>query len=334
MAGERFELEPAVKALLHDLGISPARVLRRAALPADLFARRPIELTTPEYYRFWVALDAEGDVAGPRDLAVDIGAAISAELFSPPIFAALCSPDLTTAAERLATYKPLIGPLRLDIDATDGLRITCVWPSGSTPPALLGITELIFWVALARIATRERVRPARVTVPGATVSSTSVDTYFGTRVRAGSDYSIAFASADAGRPFLTENAQMWRVFAPDLRRRLADLQVSATVADRVRAALVETLPAGDASIGAVTGQLATSARTLQRRLTQEGTSFQAVLAGTRESLARHYLGAGNLRTAEIAFLLGYDDTNSFYRAFKGWTGTTPDVVRSAAGGKT
>ncbi len=139
MAGERFDLEPAVRALLRDLGIAPARVLRRAALPADLFARRPIELTVTEYYRFWDALDIEGGVGGHRELAVDIGTAISVELFSPPIFAALSSPDLATAARRLATYKPLIGPLRLDIDATDGLTITCVWPSPATRrPARIG----------------------------------------------------------------------------------------------------------------------------------------------------------------------------------------------------
>lgn len=68
-------------------------------------------------------------------------------------------------------------------------------------------------------------------------------------------------------------------------------------------------------------------RTLQRQLKAEGTSFQAVLAYTRESLARHYLRAGDVRTSEIAYLLGYEDTNSFYRAFKTWTGSTPEVIR-------
>jgi len=77
---------------------------------------------------------------------------------------------------------------------------------------------------------------------------------------------------------------------------------------------------------------ARSARTLQRQLSQEGTSFQAILAGTRESLARHYLTSGELRTSEIAFLLGYDDTNSFYRAFRSWTGTTPDAIRATTTG--
>lgn len=329
MAGERFDLEPSIRALLRDLGIPTARVLRRAALPADLFTRRPIELAVPEYYRFWEALDVEGRAAGPeRDLAVTIGNAISAELFSPPIFAAFCSPDLSTAVQRLAAYKPLIGPVRLDIDTADDLTITYEWPTGQAPPALLATTELVFWVALARIATREHIRPARVAMPSLPANRIPLENYLGSRVRKGTGDSITFTAADAARPFLTQNDQMWRVFAPGLRRRLTDLQASATVAERVQAALVETLPAGDPSITAVTNQLATSARTLQRQLSQEGTSYQAILASTRENLARHYLASGNLRTSEIAFLLGYNDTNSFYRAFKTWTGTTPDAIRA------
>ncbi|MGH3340491.1 MAG: helix-turn-helix domain-containing protein, partial [Propionibacteriaceae bacterium] len=264
------------------------------------------------------------------DLAVEIGKAISVEMFSPPIFAALCSPNLAMAAQRLAAHKPLIGPLRLDLDTDDGLTITYKWPAGPQPPVLLAETELIFWAALARIATREHIRPARATVTHLPAERRAMEDYLGTRLRKGDNDTIAFTQAAALRPFLTENDQMWRIFAPDLRRRLSDLQASATVADRVRAALNETLPAGDPSIGAVTTQLATSARTLQRQLSQEGTSFQAVLADTRENLARHYLAGAGLRTSEIAFLLGFVDTNSFYRAFKAWTGTTPEAVRTTA----
>lgn len=67
----------------------------------------------------------------------------------------------------------------------------------------------------------------------------------GTRVRKGT-HAVTFAADDATRPFLTENEPMWRFFAPELRRRLSDLQAEATVAERVRAALHETLPAGTA----------------------------------------------------------------------------------------
>jgi AraC-like DNA-binding protein len=123
---------------------------------------------------------------------------------------------------------------------------------------------------------------------------------------------------------------MWRFFAPELRRRLADLQAAASAADRVRAALLETLPAGDHTMTAVTHHLATSPRTLQRQLQLEGTTYQAVLTDTRKRLARHYLTHSDMTTAEIAYLLAYEDTNSFYRAFRTWTGATPDTVRTAS----
>jgi hypothetical protein len=61
-----------------------------------------------------------------RNLALDIGQAISVETFSLPIMAALCSPSSTVAAHRIATYKPLVGPLRLKVagsgSATSGHR--------------------------------------------------------------------------------------------------------------------------------------------------------------------------------------------------------------------
>ena len=80
-------------------------------------------------------------------------------------------------------------------------------------------------------------------------------------------------------------------------------------------------------MGEVARKLGTSTRTLQRRLKQEGKGFQEILARTREELARHYLKSSNLSGSEISFLLGYDDPNSFFRAFQSWTGTTPEQAR-------
>jgi AraC-like DNA-binding protein len=330
MAGDRFNMDPSILALLHDLGIPAARVLRRAELPPGVFRGEPVVLTPDEYFRFWDALDAEGD---DPNLAVAIGRAISVELFSPLLFAALCSPTLEVAARRIAAYKLLIGPLAIDITSgTAGLTVSYRWPAGMTPPQLLATTELVFWVALARIATRHDVRPIRVTASRLPPDPNTVAAYFGVGLRAGPTESISFAAADAARPFLTANEPMWRFFAPELRRRLAELHAAASAAERVRAALLETLPAGDSSMTAVAHHLATSPRTLQRQLQREGTTFQAVLADTREDLARHYLGHGAMPTAEIAYLLAYEDTNSFYRAFRTWTGTTPDTVRTAKTG--
>ena len=93
----------------------------------------------------------------------------------------------------------------------------------------------------------------------------------------------------------------------------------APMIDRVRNALLELLPSGRGSIEDVARQLAMSRRTLQRRLQGEGTSFQIVLNGLREELANHYLQNSTMSGAEISYLLGFSDPNSFFRAFHAWS---------------
>ena len=80
---------------------------------------------------------------------------------------------------------------------------------------------------------------------------------------------------------------------------------------RVRGALTEMLPAGLCAIEDAAQRLGLSRRTLQRSLTEEGTTFQKQLNSTREALARHYLANTGMSSHDIAFLLGYQELNSF-----------------------
>ena len=115
----------------------------------------------------------------------------------------------------------------------------------------------------------------------------------------------------------------------DLRRQLAELDRDTSIAERAHAALLELLPSGRTRLTDVAGELGIGTRTLQRRLSQEGKSFQDVLDSTRERLARHYLTKTDISAAEISFLLGFEDPNSLFRAFQRWTGTTPQAIRAA-----
>mgnify|MGYP003584154608 FL=1 len=153
--------------------------------------------------------------------------------------------------------------------------------------------------------------------------------YFGAPVKRGQHASVTFAATDALRPFLTLNDGMWRVFEPDLRRRLSELDATATTAERVKALLLELLPSNAATVDVVADRLAVSKRTLQRRLEDEGENFRMLVSSTREQLARHYLTNTSMSGGEIAFLLGFEDPNSFYRAFQEWTGQTADAARHA-----
>ena len=205
------------------------------------------------------------------------------------------------------------------------------YPQGVEPAKAFTNMELVFWVALPRLATRAPLRPIRVTSPYPPDDADAYLGYFGVRVRMSDRYTVAYSAEDAARPFLTANETMWDFFEPDLRRRLAELEEGTPVGERVRVALLELLPSGEGSMEAVAHELAFSTRTLQRRLKGEGTTFQAVLNTTRESLARHYLANSAMSAGEISFLLGYEDPHSFYRAFNAWTGQSPERVRLATG---
>jgi AraC-like DNA-binding protein len=71
-----------------------------------------------------------------------------------------------------------------------------------------------------------------------------------------------------------------------------------------------------------------SDRTLQRRLAEEGMSFKHLLTQVRHEQAREYLAAPSLDIKEVAFLIGYEDQNSFFRAFRLWEGDTPSNWRT------
>ncbi len=136
-------------------------------------------------------------------------------------------------------------------------------------------------------------------------SDSDVDLYknfFGVPVQVAPLATLVFGAEDFDRPFLTENHKMWLFFEPSLRQRLADLDRTASMSERVRSALLEALPAGDVSMTSIGKRLGVGTRTLQRRLQQEGTSFQLTLDAVRASLAEHYLRRTMMSSGELALL--------------------------------
>jgi AraC-like DNA-binding protein len=110
---------------------------------------------------------------------------------------------------------------------------------------------------------------------------------------------------------------------------LSSLGAERTIHDRVRRVLWSELSDGVLDLDRVARLLGMSARTLQRRLRREGTTFAAVLARLRKDMAGPLLRDGQLAVSEVAFLLGYEDPSSFQRAFRRWSGCSPRAFRSA-----
>lgn len=323
----KFVVDPGWRLILKDIGANENEVLKRAELPRDLFTRKNAVLSTDEYFRLWKGLEASlNDPTFP----LRIGQTISTEAFSPPIFASLCSPNLNVAMQRLSRYKQLIGPMTLQVkkgSKKTTITLGCLFTDKPLPDSLIAM-ELVYLVHLVRIGTRERINPMAVSSSTLWLNRDDYADYFGVVPVKGKHHQLTFSAQDAGRPFLTENEKMWEFFEPELRRRMTELDTEASYASRVRSCLFELLPSGMSSADDVAKNLAISKRTLQRHLNNENTSFQQELNKTRENLARHYLTSSAYSGAEISFLLGFEDPNSFFRAFRSWTGETPETVRA------
>ncbi len=329
-ANHGYALDPGLKGLLASVGVRHDEALRRAGLPEDLLNRSGVRVSTVQFYALAQAVQ---DAADDPLLPLRMVDGLVAEWFSPAVFAALCSSDLTVAVARLARFKPLVAPVRLQVADEGALRVAYHWLDGEhAPPWSLVGAEALSLVKLARMGTRHEVQPARVALPMLPRAREAFEGFLGCAIEEGPRPTLWFREADARRPFLTNHGAMWEIFEPQLQERLAELEGSATFAARTRAVLVEALPSGQGTVEAVARRLAVSARTLQRRLQDEGTSFQHEVRTLREHLARHYLTTTTLSATEIAYLLGFEEPASFFRAFQSWTGTTPEALRRARRG--
>lgn len=322
----RVHIGKAWRLILLDLGVSREVMLRRAGLPLDALEGQGTHISLEAFYTFCAVVTQQ---AADPQLALKLGRAAAVEYFDPAFFAAMCSPDMNTAARRLGEFKRVVGVFRLDVDV--GRRATTISFSckyrPDVPPTL-GTAEAVFLVALARRATRHHLRPVSVALSDHLGHLGAYEAYFGCPVTTGKLPAVVLSAEDAMRPFLTHDEEMWSAFEPSLRQRMEDAREDLSTKERVERALFALLPSGRARANHVARELGMSSRSLQRRLFEEGTTWLEVLNETRERLARHYLSSTQMGPAEVSLLLGFEDPNSLFRAFGRWTGTTPQTWRA------
>lgn len=304
--------------LILSAGLSLREILIRSKLPEDLFSRKSIRLTQDEYFQF---MESIGEVAYDKYIPIKIATSENIETFSPPIFAAFCSKNAQTCIERLAQYKKLIGPMIFIIKKEKSSFIVELIREDKYHkiPWFLEALELAFLINLIRIATKDNIIPLKVTLQNS-INNKELEKYLGCKLQKGDKSTLTLSLDDSFKPFVSENEAMWDYFEPELKPRLSELEVEDSFGARVRSSLIELLSIGCSSIEEVSTKLGISKRTLQRKLCDEKTTFQKQLNHTRELLAKNYIKNTNMTSDDIAFLLGYQDLNSFFRAFQVWTG--------------
>jgi len=154
--------------------------------------------------------------------------------------------------------------------------------------------------------------------------------FFRSAIEYGSEKNrVLFTKDSLRKPLPHANAELVHTSDRIIADYLPRLGIG-TTASRVKAALIDMLPSGEATEETLAASLNVSRSSLQRKLRKEGTTYRAVLQEVRCDLAERMLRAGSKTLNEISFLLGFADLSAFSRAFKRWTGMAPSTYRVSA----
>lgn len=325
---DKYRIVSEFAQICHHFDLSKQALLRAAELPADTFDRPGGGITAEQYFRIWSALFT---VSNDPELPMKIAKTYARVATIPACLAYSASRNIRDGIRRLAVFKTLIAPVNLlSEDTSDGFAMTVALQSGQSAQHGLAVFEIVYLTELMRNSVLPELDPVRVGIPGAARTTPQTRALLKCPVVESPQIEILLRSSDADLPLISANADLLEHVEPALEHELKARFGDAVTSARVKATLSDLLPAGHATIEAVCDALVMTRRSLQRRLKQEGNSFQELLNETREEMSMNFLRTGEMSVEEISFLLAYRDPNSFYRAFHGWTGMTPAEARRMA----
>lgn len=319
---DRQKLPAACWRTLRKLGLDPASVLRHARLPLTLCSEDDL-LTTAQFFAIWRAV---GDLSNDPGVGLKMGSQWDIGALPLPMLAAHHARDYRDALTRHARFKQLYSSGEIQVsERKDECVIEERWPHTheEAPPVMV---DMIFATLLemGRRGTKQPLNPIRVELHRAAERTGVHRAYFNCPVLFRAERNrLILKRVDLDRPFVTYNSELLEMLQPQLEKRLHHQQSRTSITEQVKWILKRMLAGGRPDASAVAQELGLSVRTLQRRIEDDGATFRGLLAEARQELGREYLSQPGMQINEVAFLLGYEDANSFYRAFRSWEGTTP-----------
>ena len=293
-----------------------------------LFEQEKVYLTTAQLFALWRSV---GETSSDPAIGLKLGSETRLARSHRAGIAVLCSQTFEDALQRLARYKQLTCPEEIRIRR--GAQETSVefyYVEASEPQPSLLVDMVLSWIlSVGRHGTDGLVTPLRVDLARPAQHRALLETHFGCRVNFKADRNaLIFRSRDLDTPFVTHNEEMLEVIGMHLESELKTKRASARTGEQVKQALIRSMAGKRPTLEDIAKELGLGPRTLQRRLTDEGLNFQQLVEDTRRELAHYFLKQRAVELNETAFLLGFEDANSFFRAFQIWEGVSPGQWRA------
>ena len=165
-------------------------------------------------------------------------------------------------------------------------------------------------------------------------SSTSHEAFFGCPVHFETDKDALLISEETLQtPNKLADAGISKFFETHLESEVSKLEDVPSLDRQVRREVSQSLSEGVPALSDIANCLGMSGRTLQRRLSEQGYSYQSLVDESRRQLAKNLLKQTGFSLVEVAFLTGFSEQSAFTRAFKRWAGQTPRSFRIASQSK-
>ncbi|MCE4050345.1 AraC family transcriptional regulator [Bacillus sp. Au-Bac7] len=321
-ANTRIRIPDGLWTGLKKLGFNAQDLVRKAKMPLTVISESVV--TVEQYYALW---QAYSDMIGDSEAGMlQLPTVFETTQYPPSVLAAYHARDYRDALNRMARYKEMCPPEKLRIVEQDtNCVIELKWlETEQAGPALLVGTTLAFLLELGRRGTGYPIKASLVEFTHYFGQVQALEDYFGCPIHIGAKHNrLILQREDLDRPFTSYNAELLQILTPVLEQTLEEQRHSHSITEIVKWILKRNLTGERLDIQDVASELGMSERTLQRRLTDEKTSFKDLLKEVRHEQARQYLADPDLDIKEVAFLVGYKDHSSFYRAFRCWEGDTP-----------
>ncbi len=328
---DRFRLSSTLGKKLERQGLSPTAVLRQAKLPVRLFEESKAFLTTEELFALYSAIH---ELSNEPGMGLKLGSEERIERYDPIAIAALCARTFRDSLSRMARYKRLVCPEELRIvEKGKECSVQFVWLLAEKEEPTTLIDLCFAWVVtIGRLGIGSGFKPLRIEFKRPEKNRRLYENHFGCSVKFGVRHNkMIFRRDDLDQPFLTHNPEILEMLGPQLDNELTRKFAEQSLDDQIKEILKRLLAGQKPRLEDVALELRVSTRTLQRRLLEERLTFQKLIEEARRELAQHYLMQSSLELNQTAYLLGYEDSNSFIRAFHKWEGMSPGEWRSARG---
>ena len=307
----------------------PAAVLHHAHLPLVAYEDESYLLTTAQFFAFWRSI---GELCRDPAFGLKFGAQVDFAALPLTTLAAYHARDYRDALTREARFHQLCAPAEMRIrERKDECAIEIKWLYAveEEPPLLVDLCLAVL-VELGRRGAQFPIKPKQIDLKQRRGRGNAHEAYFNCPIEfRASRNAIVLHSQDLDRSFVTYNAELLEMVQTELEKKARGCRgLERSASEQVKWLLRQMLAGGRPDIADVARELGLSVRTLQRRIVEERTTFRDLLLAVRQELVREYLTRPGIQINEVAFLLGYEDTNSFYRAFRNWEGTTPSHWRT------